>query len=110
VPVSRSKPRMDTELKRFLHDQKRLKRGLPPVNWPLFKKELAERNRLGRTIQRISKGQSQCSECAKPLPADRGRFFTDRSGTRWVCPQCSKQLNYSAKRPNIYSGYNTNPK
>ena len=44
---------MDTELKRFLHDQKRLKRGLPPAQWTPFKKELAQRNRLGRELRHL---------------------------------------------------------
>lgn len=44
---------MDTELKRFLHDQKRLKRGLPPAKWTPFKAELRALRRLGRDVRRL---------------------------------------------------------
>ena len=43
---------MNTELTRFLHDQKRLQRGLPPAQWTPFKPELKQLNHLRPEVRR----------------------------------------------------------
>ena len=103
---------MKRELKRFLQDQKRLKRGLPPAKLPPTRKERREIQRVAASIsagdtvhvqedmrrvaqRKLSREVPQtCSEChnaftnGRPVHPEHGRFFPGGGGLLWKCHGC----------------------
>lgn len=65
---------MDTELKRFLHDQRRLKRGLPPAQWTPLKQPVPKP--VNSTPRSASVSKAPLTRVQKKLARDRQRTAT----------------------------------